>query len=257
MKMVVLAGSILALASGTASAADMAVRPIAPPPPVLSWAGFYIGGHGGYGWKDDPFSTTITPNPLTIIGGFHSRGWIAGGQFGYNWQYGGFVGGVELDVSATDIKGNSALVSFDAGGGNINSRQLSDDVRLLGSARGRVGWAPSSDWLLYGTGGLGWERLNQTTFNSQIIPGPGGGFFNFTSTTPTNLFGWVLGAGVEYRLWQTNWIGRLEYLHYDFGQFRGSFFLVTNIPGQLGQNNSAGDQTIDVVRAGLSYKFGN
>jgi opacity protein-like surface antigen len=91
---------------------------------------------------------------LVTIGGFQSRGWIAGGQFGYNWQYGGFVGGVELDVTATDIKGNSALVSVDSGFGTIYSQQESDDVRLLGSARGRVGWAPSSDWLLYGTGGL-------------------------------------------------------------------------------------------------------
>ena len=67
----------------------------------------------------------------------------------------------------------------------------------------------------------------------------------------------MLGAGVEYRLWQTNWIGRLEYLHYDFGQFRDSFFAVTNIPGATGTSTTAGHQTIDVVRAGLSYKFGN
>jgi opacity protein-like surface antigen len=115
---------------------------------------------------------------LTTVGGFQSRGWIAGGQFGYNWQYGGFVGGVELDVSATDIKGNSAFVSVDTGGGNLIGRQFSDDVRLLGSARGRVGWAPSSDWLLYATGGLGWERVNETSLLTQFFPGPGGGFFN-------------------------------------------------------------------------------
>jgi opacity protein-like surface antigen len=255
MKMVVLAGSILALA-GAASAADLPMKAAyAPPPPILSWAGFYIGGHGGYGWKDDPFSLTISSNPRTILNGFRSTGWVAGGQFGYNWQYGGFVGGVELDVSATDIKGNSAFVTTDFGGGNLFSRQLGDDVRLLGSARGRFGWAPSSDWLLYGTGGLGWERLNQTSFSGQIIPGTG--FFNVNSTTPTSLFGWVLGAGVEYRLWQTNWIGRLEYLHYDFGQFRNSTFIVTNIQGEFGQSSPAGDQKIDVVRVGLSYKFGN
>lgn len=160
-----------------------------------------------------------------------------------------------MDLSATDIKGDFALVSFNAGGGQIISEQFGDRVKLLGSARGRVGWALSPDWLLYGTGGLGWERLDQSTFFGQTIPGAG--FFNETSFTPTNAFGWVLGAGVEYRLWQTNWIGRLEYLHYDFGHTRSSFFTTTNITAQGGFSSPVGDQTIDVVRVGLSYKFGS
>jgi outer membrane immunogenic protein len=80
-------------------------------------------------------------------------------------------------------------------------------------------------------------------------------FLIMALTNPNNLFGWVVGAGVEYRLWQTNWIGRLEYLHYDFGQFRNSSFTVSNITAS--SSNTAGDQTIDVVRVGLSYKFGN
>jgi outer membrane immunogenic protein len=255
MKMVVLAGSILALASGAASAADMAIKAaIAPPPPVLSWAGFYIGGHGGYGWKDDPFSEIINFNPAVFINGFQSRGWLAGGQFGYNWQYAAVVGGVELDVSATGIKGNSATVTFTSGNQTV-SETAGNDVKLLGSARGRLGWAPGS-WLLYGTGGLAWEQLEQTFTFTQTFTNPNA-FTNASNSIPFNLFGWVAGAGVETLLFGTNWIGRLEYLHYDFGKWRNSTVITTNLPGNFSYTNTAGNQTIDVVRAGLSYKFGS
>ncbi len=259
MKMVVLAGSILALASGTASAADMAVKaPYAPPPPVLSWAGFYIGGHGGYGWKDDPFSQTVNTIPLVTLNGFQSRGWVAGGQFGYNWQYAALVGGVELDVSATGIKGNSATVTYVPDPRVTVSESAGNDVKLLGSARGRLGWAPGP-WLLYGTGGLAWEHLEQTsTFsNTTVNNAPNNGVFTQNISTPVDLFGWVAGAGVETLLFGTNWIGRLEYLHYDFGHSRGSAVSTTTFPGQVGSVSTVGNQTIDVVRAGLSYKFGS
>jgi opacity protein-like surface antigen len=58
----------------------------------------------------------------------------------------------------------------------------------------------------------------------------------------------VAGLGVETRLWDSNWLARLEYLHYDFLD-SGSGFL-TDFP-----SFTSGHLTVDVVRAGLSYKF--
>ena len=253
-KLALVAAAASILFTGAATAADLAARPYAKAPvapPVQSWAGFYIGGHGGYGWKDDSFSETISTDPLVTIDGIKARGWVAGGHFGYNWQYGAVVGGLELDISATGIKGSTtAIVPLGEGATLSNTR--GDNVKLLGSARGRLGYAPNSDWLLYGTGGLAWERLDQTSFNVLST------FFTQQSTgsNPVHLFGWVAGAGVEARLMGSNWIGRLEYLHYDFGQSRSSSS--TLIEGQsFGTPRTGGDQTIDVVRAGLSYKFGD
>ena len=105
MKKLVLAASMFALASGTGLAADMAVKAAPPPLAVPSWAGFYLGIHGGYGWKDDPFSEVLAfAPPITTIDGIKARGWLAGGQAGYNWQYSAVVGGLELDVSATRLE---------------------------------------------------------------------------------------------------------------------------------------------------------
>ncbi len=54
-------------------------------------------------------------------------------------------------------------------------------------------------------------------------------------------FGWVAGAGLEYKVWG-NLIVRAEYLHYDFGKLT------------YGDGRNA-KSTIDVARGGLSYKF--
>jgi len=73
-------------------------------------------------------------------------------------------------------------------------------------------------------------------------------------TTPADHFGWAAGAGGELRLGATNWIGRVEYLHYDFGTIERAR-TYDNGNGQL-LFDKGGRQTIDVVRGGVSYKFG-
>jgi outer membrane immunogenic protein len=261
MKKFMLVISILALAPAMASAADMSVKAVVPPAPLPSWAGFYIGGHGGYGWKDDPFSLNVdTLNGPLLVNGFKSKGWVGGGHFGYNWQYGSVVGGLELDVSATGIKGNSGLISDPGLGPNgaPRSAYFEDSVKLLASARGRLGWAPNSDWLFYGTGGLALERMEQsltTTWLNQLV------LLNNTNmlSAPGNFVGWVAGGGVEARLMGSNWIARVEYLHYDFGHTRSAtvFSQPAAAGGFLVRTDTVGSQTIDVVRAGLSYKFGS
>src|SRR6266446_2676986 len=229
-----------------ASAVRYAKAPVVAP--LSSWAGFYIGAHGGYGWKGNDFSEVVTTSPLTTVNGIKSQGWIGGGQAGYNWQYDRIVTGFELDMSATGIKGSSStsVIIGDAPTTFIRS----DDVKYLGTLRGRVGWLPTENVLLYGTAGLGWERFERT----ETSVDPRGTFTDTRSfTQPFDRFGWVAGVGVETLLFGTNWIGRLEYLHYDYGA-------VQTISGRTDSSGTvsdrAGSQTIDVVRAGLSYKFG-
>lgn len=256
MKRLVLAVSILGLLSDAASATELLATKAVAAPAIPSWAGFYIGAHGGYGWKDDPFSFTVSVTPPVLLNGFKSRGWVGGGQVGYNWQYGAVVGGLELDVSATGVKGNSNLaVAVQPQNQGVLSGAFGNDVKLLGSARGRLGFAPSADWLLYGTGGLAWERADQPAFFSAAAPGISIAQF---ASTPVDLFGWVLGVGGEARIMRTNWVARLEYLHYDFGHSRGATSQVDVTNGTTTAfSNTVGNQTIDVVRVGLSYKFGS
>jgi opacity protein-like surface antigen len=107
-----LAGTSLIVLTGSTLAADLPVRKAPPPAVMASWAGFYLGAHGGYGWKRDDFSEPATvffsTTPQTI-NGIRSKGAVYGGQAGYNWQFGPVVTGLEIDFSVADIKGSHGV----------------------------------------------------------------------------------------------------------------------------------------------------
>jgi outer membrane immunogenic protein len=234
----------------SAYAASLPVKAL--PPASWSWAGFYIGAHGGYGWMQNDFAILVVQTP-DLIGGIDSRGWVLGGHAGYNWQSGRWVTGFEIDGTATRIRGDSAAGFRDAGQGASVTNMLSDDVQYLGSVRARVGGVPFSaqDIQLYGTAGLAWERANRIRTQTNVNPPT---TQVLTTTTPRDQFGWVAGAGGEFRIGATNWIGRVEYLHYDFGAVETASTVTSNIPGGS-RTERGGPQTIDIVRGGLSYKL--
>ena len=104
--------------------------------------------------------------------------------------------------------------------------------------------------------GLAWERLSRVTTTLFLIPPS----TDFTVTrAPQDRFGWVAGIGGEFRLGASNWIGRIEYLHYDFG---GRNVLVNNTGLTVaaaaqprGSYTSRFHTEGNLVRAGFSYKF--
>src|SRR5262245_39723125 len=95
-------------AAGAALAADMQVKASvykAPPASVVyDWTGLYIGGHAGYGWGDPDshidWSNSILaggPLPPAIPATYlkQTKGFIGGGQIGFNYQTGNLLIGVE------------------------------------------------------------------------------------------------------------------------------------------------------------------
>lgn len=135
MKKFLLSGAVLAvLALATpAFAADMPSRgPVykaAPASTLFNWTGFYIGGHGGYGWGD--------------AGGLNTDGGFGGGQIGVNYQFApNWVWGVEADISGGDINGSTSIPS-------------TFKTDMFGTARLRLGYTVDRT-MFYGTGGLAW-----------------------------------------------------------------------------------------------------
>src|SRR5258708_34057338 len=90
-----LAAVSFASASAVSEAADAprgpAYRPPPPPIPFFNWTGFYAGAHLGVGWSDDD-------------GGGTSRGFLGGGQGGFNSQINQWVVGLEADTAGTERK---------------------------------------------------------------------------------------------------------------------------------------------------------
>jgi outer membrane immunogenic protein len=233
----------LAALGSAAMAADLSpVPPIAAPASVSDWSGFYLGVHGGYGWSDtsveNPFTATgIVFTPLFAAP--KGSGWAVGGHFGYNWQYyGAAVVGIEADVDTADISDSQTI----SGGGA--SATLTSSLDMLATARARIGYAIAPWLMVYGTGGAAWGHANINVSASGFGVSVG-------QSTNLNEFGWVGGAGIEGRVWD-HWMWRTEYLHYDFAKTAVNF-PIQNV-GTVFFNTNA-QSTVDIVRAGLSFKF--
>jgi outer membrane immunogenic protein len=241
MTKVLLATAMLAglLSAGAAQAADMPLK--APPrqaPYYSDWTGFYVFGFGGYSWGK------INPDDFDLSGDFHNpkpKGGVFGFGGGYNWQYGAWVGGVEVDYGFSDEKEHQG--SRDSCVEMSRVRRCGDDISLnskidaLGSARVRVGYLFTPNLLAYGTAGLGWGRSKvSVSFDD-----------DFAFTAKPNLFGWVAGGGMEWKLPGFDHVRiRGEYLHYDFGSTSYAFQPFITINAKT---------TDDVARGALIWSF--
>lgn len=187
---------------GNSFAADMPVKVVRPAPTEipLTWAGWYLGGHLGYGSSKfhtmaditDPSRGDINNKPRGVVGGM---------QAGYNWQHNSFVFGLEADVSAT---GWNQSTFFGTTGRTINN-----SVSLLASLRGRLGISFGRT-LFYGTGGVAYAKAKLTAHS------PGG---TIAANGNINKWGVVFGGGAEWR--QSRHLSfRAEGLWYQFNKSR-------------------------------------
>jgi opacity protein-like surface antigen len=265
MKRSCVAGAVLTcVLAGSAMAADMPLK--APVPVISDWIGFYIGIHGGYGWARPGISDLDLNQGYGRDLFFHApklRGAVFGGHAGYNWQWGhrGVVG-LEIDYSAANIKSTQgAIGDLSVCCQTVETRVLQSKLDSLASARARAGFLIGSELLLYGTGGAAWANTKFTDTYVSVATNMGpSNTLVAVSRASTNHFGWVAGAGAEWKLWQTGMILRVEYLHYDFGSASLAFH-------KNGSSDDCGCSftdnfniplerlTTDVVRGGLSYKF--
>jgi outer membrane autotransporter protein len=70
-----------------------------------------------------------------------------------------------------------------------------------------------------------------------------------TTSSSSNRSGWVIGAGVEWGF-APNWSAKIEYNHIDFGSSNVA------INGTVtGISNVSSTDMIDVVKAGVNYRF--
>ena len=203
LKRWLLVGAAFATQVGSAVAADMAPLGRGPLAPTPGWTGVYLGADVGAAWSTNRFNG-LTVDAISVVGGLYA---------GYNWQFApGWLVGIEGDSHWADL-------TVPAGSGDVN---------WIGTLRGRIGWSPFASTMLYVTGGAAWSTVS--------IPG-----VDTLPATQTKS-GWVVGGGVEWALWASNWLVRAEYLNYRF-------------TGILLGAGLTGDMTISEARAGVAYKF--
>lgn len=226
MKFVLLSTAALIASSALATAADLPSRAAAVPPtiiaPTFTWTGFYAGVHGA--WLRDNGDATliglsgVPASAVPVRAGLSDSGLGGGGQIGYQMQFGNLVAGLEADVMFTDIGRSRSNVSFASADANCPctvSTDLSSDMSLLGTVRGRLGFAVPSfapfvqQSMFYVTGGLAFAQIEH---QAQITVTPPG--LNLQESSDDLKTGFVIGAGTEHALTQNVSI-KAETLYYD------------------------------------------
>jgi outer membrane immunogenic protein len=229
MKKSLLLGAALVVLAGAAQAADLPRKmPVkAPPAPVWSWTGFYIGGYYGTSLSQSKATTDGTAGSVDL----NDTGITAGGTLGYNWQFSpiGLVG-IEGDVGWLGTK--RTFTDFDS------AQTFGAKSTWYATLRGRLGYVTGPS-VLYVTGGGAWVNAEES--------------FGVPAAVTTNKdteTGWTAGVGIETKL-SRSWTAKTEYLYMDLG----SASVTGVIPGAATQTASY-DNQFHVLKTGLNYKFG-
>jgi outer membrane immunogenic protein len=163
------------------------------------WAGFYLRSNGTTG------SDTL-PWAFGSQAGFSSNthGSPTNTSFGYNFQSGNFVFGVEGSLAAANFDGRFTSPYLPSSGA------WTPNMNWLGTVTGKVGYS-FGQWLPYVRGGFAAGELG-----SPLQGAPIGSF-----SQSSQVGGWTAGVGLEYNISQ-KWSLGLEYLYSDLSNSGGN-----------------------------------
>ena len=246
--------SFVALSSAVAGSPAMA----APPPPVYSWSGLYVGANGGYSWGHGSVMVGDPRVSSDIEGAIPSgsgrlNGGIGGFQGGYNWQFNSsWVGGIEADFQFSGEKNTSnffAQFPFGSDGEGI-AGTLSSKISWFGTYRSRIGYLVNPSLMVFVTSGLAVGKVSVSgSFYDNVgfdCEGPCSWGFSQSAVKA----GWAAGAGIEGLIPMTQkWSWKVEYLHIDLGTLSGTAYN----PDFSNQYSYSAKFTDDIFRFGVNY----
>ncbi len=292
--------STVALVSLTAGAVSADLSPRAAPSgsvvvPSFSWTGLYVGLNGGYAFSEEgrrnrlvtpngtggTFTVRSAPGTDRLVSNADSGGdATAGGQVGYNMQFGMFVAGLEADLQFLGIGDNEFFGQTGSavprgpqpagtfgisaptglGTGNVAFFNLPQERDFFGTARGRLGVAYDRV-LVYATGGLAWGATDDENRNI-----PAAAFFTSPtarsraqrlangSESESSDIGWTVGGGVEYAFTR-NLTARVEGLYVKIGEEGSNIVGVTNRGQAIRQTGGDATGEFGLVRGGVNFRF--
>jgi outer membrane immunogenic protein len=253
MQRQLLAGVALVAMAGSAFAADMPLKAVAPVA-LYDWGGTYIGGVAGGAWgtndiSDPGLGVVGTALGVPVIQTTNPSAFIGGIEGGSRYQFAKLVVGWEGDITWGNLNGtNTTSFSSPIIGGVLPpiTRSLTTDTKWVATAVSTLGIA-HNNWLLYGKAGVAWENVKYTD-NWTV-----GGVGLFSGTGSNSRTGWTVGTGIEWAFYQ-NWSVKAEYDYMDFGTknvpLSGTLAGVVGFAPGIQDNNH-----INQFKAGLNYRF--
>jgi outer membrane immunogenic protein len=233
--------------TGSAYAADIAVRPPPVVAPLPTWTGFYFGGNLGWARGHSNWCTDAATTLFHECLGQNPDNFIGGGQFGWRYQFNnlnnlGFFNNLVIGIEGTyDAMSLDQIASVPVG-----TRVLTTSAGFnnLYSVTGQLGFAWNQA-LLYGKGG--WAGT-EAEFNADI------GTTTALSATK-RLNGWTAGGGIEYMMSEFISVG-VEYDYYRFDN-------IGNISGVVAGGGvitcafcGNGNDNVQTITGRINFKLG-
>lgn len=213
-KLLLVAAAVALTAASSAGAADLS-RPIvkaAPPPPIYSWTGCYVGVGGGYGLYDIQHDQVGVPDGTLLVLNSASagKGWLATAGVGCDYQIGDrWLIGAFADVDWTNIKGDYGDRLFGTGEMGVGTLRQ----RWSWAAGGRIGYLVTPQLLAYFAAGFTSARYDEVNYTVVLVPFPPTGL-----QLPAQTFnGYFIGGGTEFAIgWFPGLFWKTEYRFADY-----------------------------------------
>lgn len=235
------------------------------------WTGFFTGWSAQAKWSDATWTTTsVGDDPSLSIDAssprtFNPFGGGLGTYAGYNWQIQQTVLGIEgraalgnARETTAGIPGCSIACTADAPGPGMDTSTV--ETKWDAGISARLGYLIRPDLLLYGTGGVEWQRVTVAGFCQHTIADPQCYVLPDSSddrqTNNHTLTGWSIGGGVEKMY--GNLMLRGEYRFARFGKERGALNFRPGSSGLTYPSDIAGynlDLETHTLSAGIAYKY--
>jgi outer membrane immunogenic protein len=259
VKLIMTSLAVLALASGSARAADMPVKApyLKAPPPAYSWTGCYLGGYVGGSVASGSATDLFSPSGAAYNGGGpNGEGYqdsvIGGGTLGCNYQVSAWVFGVEGEygyIHNTSSFGWPGVGTPPSDGTSLDTKYNSTIGNWYAVAAGRVGYAYDHT-MFYVKAGAAWTNVSSSVVDScttAVICGPGvvnaaGGI--------SNALGYAAGGGLEWAF-AGNWSLKAEALYLGFNKSYA-------VCGPGGGTTLCGSEKLTGImtaKIGLNYRF--
>jgi len=244
MKSLLYAGSVVVVlaALSPANAADMPPPLLTkgpPPAPTYTWQGFHFGANGGVTWGRSCWSFVDTVpaglgGPPAAEGCHDPVGGVVGGQLGYDWQFAGWVAGLEAQGDWVDARAQNVSLPFPTTSNRTH-------IDALGLFTGRLGYAWGST-LVYAKGGAAVVH-NDFDFFGTLFGAPVSGSASATR------WGGAVGGGIEYKFTQ-NWSAAIEYNYIALNRSQLTFATTLGVSSieDISQN-------MNLVTARVNYSF--
>lgn len=223
-------------------------------PLIFDWNGAYLGANIGYG--TNPSDVLISPLSVSahaiedqtpFLLNLQSRGFLGGGQGGYNWQINKVIVGIEGDIDYAHLSGANATTLE---GPPNYSTSVSKNLQWLGTLRARLGKLASPNLLVYGTAGAAWGGA-QLAFDQRNVAAFCTANLCSTGNATKTKTGGTVGAGIEYSVNRKTTF-KAEYLYLNLGNVSLNTF--QDAQGNTNYNVSS-SFVYNIVRLGVNYKL--